>query len=197
MSQDGRFEPRRPGVDYGVLDELTGYALRRAQIRMTEAFDARLGPEGITTQRFSALVLIATALILARTRLGLFVRGVTQNRPMAGAIGVPTARVDMLAFGLGSAIAGLAGVALSQVGNVGPELGQAWIIDSFIVVVAGGVGQLAGAVVAGLGLGVLSKFIEPSMGAVVTKIVILVLIIGFIQRRPQGLFALRERSAEN
>ena len=146
---------------------------------------------------FSALVLIATALILARTRLGLFVRGVTQNRPMAGAIGVPTARVDMLAFGLGSAIAGLAGVALSQVGNVGPELGQAWIIDSFIVVVAGGVGQLAGAVVAGLGLGVLSKFIEPSMGAVVTKIVILVLIIGFIQRRPQGLFALRERSADN
>lgn len=146
---------------------------------------------------FSAGVLVATALILARTRLGLFVRGVTQNRPMAGAIGVPTARVDMLAFGLGSAIAGLAGVALSQVGNVGPELGQAWIIDSFIVVVAGGVGQLAGAVVAGLGLGVLSKFIEPAMGAVITKIVILVLIIGFIQRRPQGLFALRERSADN
>lgn len=146
---------------------------------------------------FAAAVLIVTALILARTRLGLFVRGVTQNRSMAGAIGVPTARVDMLAFGLGSAIAGLAGVALSQVGNVGPELGQAWIIDSFIVVVAGGVGQLAGAVVAGLGLGVLSKFIEPSMGAVVTKIVILVLIIGFIQRRPQGLFALRERSADN
>jgi len=146
---------------------------------------------------FSVGVLVATALILARTRLGLFVRGVTQNRSMAGAIGVPTARVDMLAFGLGSAIAGLAGVALSQVGNVGPELGQAWIIDSFIVVVAGGVGQLAGAVVAGLGLGVLSKFIEPAMGAVITKIVILVLIIGFIQRRPQGLFALRERSADN
>ena len=146
---------------------------------------------------FSALVLIGTGLILARTRLGLFVRGVTQNRSMAGALGVPTARVDMLAFGLGSAIAGLAGVALSQVGNVGPELGQAWIIDSFIVVVAGGVGQLAGAVVAALGLGVLSKFIEPSLGAVITKIVILVLIIGFIQRRPQGLFALRERSADN
>lgn len=144
---------------------------------------------------FAVLVLVGTALILARTRLGLFVRGVTQNRPMAGAIGVPTARVDMLAFGLGSAIAGLAGVALSQVGNVGPELGQAWIIDSFIVVVAGGVGQLAGAVVAGLGLGMLAKFIEPSMGAVITKIIILVVIIGFIQRRPQGLFALRERGA--
>ena len=146
---------------------------------------------------FAALVLVVTALILARTRLGLFVRGVTQNRAMAGALGVPTGRVDMLAFGLGSAIAGLAGVALSQIGNVGPELGQAWIIDSFIVVVAGGVGQLAGAVVAALGLGVLSKFIEPAMGAVITKIVILVLIIGFIQRRPQGLFALRERSADN
>jgi urea transport system permease protein len=145
---------------------------------------------------FSALVLGAIALVLSRTRLGLFVRGVTQNRPIAGALGVPTARVDMLAFGLGSGIAGLAGVALSQVGNVGPELGQAYIIDSFIVVVAGGVGQLAGAVVAGLGLGMLSKFIEPSMGAVITKIVILVLIIGFIQRRPQGLFALRERSLE-
>ncbi len=144
---------------------------------------------------FSALVIIAIALVLSRTRLGLFVRGVTQNRAMAGAIGVPTARVDMLAFGLGSGIAGLAGVALSQVGNVGPELGQAYIIDSFIVVVAGGVGQLAGAVVAGLGLGILSKFIEPSMGAVISKIIILVLIIGFIQRRPQGLFALRTREA--
>jgi urea transport system permease protein len=103
----------------------------------------------------------------------------------------------MLAFGLGSGIAGLAGVALSQIGNVGPELGQSYIIDSFIVVVAGGVGQLTGAVVAGFGLGVLSKFIEPSMGAVISKILILVLVIGFIQRRPQGLFALRERSMEN
>ena len=144
---------------------------------------------------FAFAVLAATWLVLARTKLGLFVRGVTQNRPMAGAIGVPTAKVDMLAFGLGSGIAGLAGVALSQVGNVGPELGQAYIIDSFIVVVAGGVGQLLGAVVAGFGLGVLSKFIEPSMGAVITKILILVAIIGFIQRRPQGIFALRSREA--
>ena len=146
---------------------------------------------------FALLVLAAVGLVLSRTRLGLFVRGVTQNRPMAGAIGVPTGKVDMLAFGLGSGIAGLAGVALSQVGNVGPELGQAYIIDSFIVVVAGGVGQLTGAVAAGFGLGVLSKFIEPSMGAVISKILILVLVIAFIQRRPQGLFALRERSMEN
>ncbi len=144
---------------------------------------------------FALLVLAVVALVLARTRLGLFVRGVTQNRPMAGAIGVPTGRVDMLAFGLGSGIAGLAGVALSQVGNVGPELGQAYIIDSFIVVVAGGVGQLSGAVAAGIGLGVIAKFIEPSLGAVIAKIVILVAVIAFIQRRPQGLFALRERGA--
>jgi urea transport system permease protein len=145
---------------------------------------------------FALLVLAAVALVLSRTRLGLFVRGVTQNRPMAAAVGVPTGRVDMLAFGLGSGIAGLAGVALSQVGNVGPELGQAYIIDSFIVVVAGGVGQLSGAVAAGMGLGVLSKFIEPPLGAVIAKIVVLVAVIAFIQRRPQGLFALRERSAE-
>ncbi|MBA3478892.1 MAG: urea ABC transporter permease subunit UrtB [Lautropia sp.] len=145
---------------------------------------------------FALMVLLAVGLVLSRTRLGLFVRGVTQNRPMAGAIGVPTGKVDMLAFGLGSGIAGLAGVALSQIGNVGPELGQSYIIDSFIVVVAGGVGQLTGAVVAGFGLGVLSKFIEPSMGAVISKILILVLVIAFIQRRPQGLFALRERSLE-
>ena len=144
---------------------------------------------------FALAVLAGVWLVLSKTKLGLFVRGVTQNRPMAGAIGVPTARVDMLAFGLGSGIAGLAGVALSQVGNVGPELGQAYIIDSFIVVVAGGVGQLMGAVVAGFGLGVLAKFIEPSMGAVVAKILILVLIIGFIQRRPQGIFALKSREA--
>ena len=145
---------------------------------------------------FSLLVLGTAWLVLSRTRLGLFVRGVTQNRAMAGAIGVPTGRVDMLAFGLGSGFAGLAGVALSQIGNVGPELGQAYIIDSFIVVVAGGVGQLLGAVTAGFGLGILAKFIEPSMGAVIAKILILVLVIAFIQRRPQGLFALRERTAE-
>jgi len=145
---------------------------------------------------FSMLVLILMWLLLSRTRLGLFIRGVTQNRTMASCVGVPTGRVDLLAFGLGSGIAGLGGVALSQIGNVGPDLGQAYIIDSFMVVVLGGVGQLAGTVYAGLGLGVMSKLIEPHIGAVLTKILILVLIIAFIQKRPQGLFALKGRAVE-
>jgi urea transport system permease protein len=145
---------------------------------------------------FAVAVVSAVALVLLRTRLGLFVRAVTQNRPMAGAIGVPTDRVDMLAFGLGSGIAGLGGVALSQVGNVGPELGQSYIIDSFIVVVLGGVGQLLGTVVAGFGLGVTGKLLEPWLGAVITKIVILAAIVVFIQKRPSGLFALKGRAAE-
>lgn len=145
---------------------------------------------------FALAVLLAVALVLNRTRLGLFVRGVTQNRPMASAVGVPTDRVDMMAFGLGSGIAGLAGVALSQVGNVGPELGQSYIIDSFIVVVLGGVGQLLGTVVAGFGLGVANKLLEPWLGAVVAKILILALIIAFIQKRPSGLFALKGRTVE-
>ena len=145
---------------------------------------------------FAIAVLVAVALVLERTRLGLFVRGVTQNRPMASAVGVPTDRVDMLAFGLGSGIAGLGGVALSQVGNVGPELGQSYIIDSFIVVVLGGVGQLLGTVVAGFGLGVANKLLEPWLGAVIAKILILALIIAFIQKRPSGLFALKGRAVE-
>jgi urea transport system permease protein len=146
---------------------------------------------------FALAVLAAVALILNRTRLGLFVRGVTQNRQMASAVGVPTDRIDMMAFGLGSGIAGLAGVALSQVGNVGPELGQSYIIDSFIVVVLGGVGQLMGTVVAGFGLGVANKLLEPWLGAVIAKIIILALIIAFIQKRPSGLFALKGRAVEN
>ena len=145
---------------------------------------------------FAALVLIGIWLLISQTRLGLFIRSVTQNRSMAACVGVNTAKVDMLAFGLGSGIAGLAGVALSQVGNVGPDLGQAYIIDSFMVVVLGGVGQLAGTVYAALGLGVFSKFIEPGVGAVLTKIIILVFIIAVIQKRPQGLFALKGRSVE-
>jgi urea transport system permease protein len=115
---------------------------------------------------------------------------------MASCVGVPTGRVDLLAFGLGSGIAGLAGVALSQIGNVGPDLGQSYIIDSFMVVVLGGVGQLAGTIVGALGLGVVSKFLEPFSGAVLAKIMVLVFIILFIQRRPQGMFALKGRSAE-
>jgi len=145
---------------------------------------------------FAAAVLALVWALLNRTRLGLFVRGVTQNRAMASALGVPTGRVDTLAFGLGSGIAGLAGCALSQIGNVGPDLGQSYIVDSFMVVVLGGVGQLAGTVYAGLGLGVANKFLEAWSGAVLAKIAILVFIIVFIQKRPQGLFALKGRMAE-
>ncbi|ELW1647606.1 MULTISPECIES: urea ABC transporter permease subunit UrtB [Enterobacter] len=142
---------------------------------------------------FVLLVLFFTWLILNKTRLGLNVRAVTQNRSMAACCGVPTGRIDMLAFGLGSGIAGLGGVALSQLGNVGPELGQGYIIDSFLVVVLGGVGQLAGSVAAAFGLGIFNKILEPQMGAVLGKILILVAIILFIQKRPQGLFALKGR----
>ena len=146
---------------------------------------------------FAVIVLTGIWLVISQTRLGLFIRSVTQNRSMASCVGVNTAKVDMLAFGLGSGIAGLAGVALSQVGNVGPDLGQAYIIDSFMVVVLGGVGQLAGTVYAALGLGAFSKLIEPGVGAVLTKIVILVFIIAVIQKRPQGLFALKGRFVED
>ena len=146
---------------------------------------------------FAALVLLGMALLISKTRLGLFVRGVTQNRRMAACMGVNTARVDTYAFALGAGIAGLAGCALSQVGNVGPDLGQGYIVDSFMVVVLGGVGQLAGTVYAALGLGVLSKLLEGWQGAVLAKIMVLVFIVVFIQKRPQGIFALKGRSAES
>ena len=145
---------------------------------------------------FATAVMASIWLLLTRTRLGLFVRSVTQNRAMANALGVPTARVDMLAFGVGSGLAGLAGCALSQIGNVGPDLGQSYIVDSFMVVVLGGVGQLAGTVSAALGLGIVNKFLEAWSGAVLAKIAVLVFIILFIQKRPQGLFALRGRAVE-
>jgi len=145
---------------------------------------------------FAVLVLAGVALLISRTRLGLFVRGVTQNRKMAACVGVDTARVDTYAFALGSGLAGLAGCALSQVGNVGPDLGQGYIVDSFMVVVLGGVGQLAGTVYAALGLGVLNKLLEGWAGAVLAKIMVLVFIVVFIQKRPQGLFAMKGRSAE-
>jgi urea transport system permease protein len=145
---------------------------------------------------FAGAVLAGVSLLLTRTRLGLYVRGVTQNRPMASCVGVPTARVDTWAFGVGSGLAGLAGCALSQIGNVGPDLGQAYIVDSFLVVVLGGVGQLAGTVYAALGLGFANKLLESWSGAVLAKIVALVFIIVFIQKRPQGLFAMKGRAAE-
>jgi urea transport system permease protein len=145
---------------------------------------------------FAAVVVAGVWLLLTRTRLGLFVRGVTQNRAMAACVGVRTARVDTWAFGLGSGLAGLAGCALSQIGNVGPDLGQAYIVDSFMVVVLGGVGQLAGTVYAALGLGFANKLLESWSGAVLAKIAVLAFIIIFIQKRPQGLFALRGRAVE-
>jgi urea transport system permease protein len=145
---------------------------------------------------FALAVLTVVWLLLNRTRLGLYVRAVTQNRTMAGCVGVPTSRVDTLAFGLGAGVAGLGGVALSQIANVGPDMGQGYIVDAFMVVVLGGVGQLAGAAWAALGLGVASKFLEGWTGAVVAKIAILVFVIVFIQRRPQGLFAPKGRLVE-
>ena len=145
---------------------------------------------------FAFAVLVSVWFMIEKTRLGLFVRGVTQNRPIAACMGVNTARIDTLAFALGSGIAGLAGCALSQIGNVGPDLGQSYIVDAFMVVVLGGVGQLAGTVYAGLGLGVLNKLLEGWTGAVLAKIAVLVFIIVFIQKRPQGIFAMKGRSAE-
>jgi urea transport system permease protein len=145
---------------------------------------------------FAALVLIGMTLLIGKTRIGLFVRSVTQNRPMASCVGVNTAKVDTMAFSLGAGIAGLAGCALSQVGNVGPDLGQNYIVDSFMVVVLGGVGQIAGTVYAALGLGLINKFLEGWTGAVLAKILVLVFVVIFIQKRPQGMFAMKGRSAE-
>ncbi len=145
---------------------------------------------------FCFLVLGAMALLLRATPFGLSVRAVTQNRAMASTMGIPTSRVDSLTFGLGSGLAGMAGVALSQIGNVSPNLGQLYIVDSFMVVVFGGVGNLAGTLLGAMTLGVVNKFLEPVAGAVLGKVVVMVAIILFIQRRPQGLFALRGRAAE-
>jgi urea transport system permease protein len=145
---------------------------------------------------FGAMVLTFVWIILTRTRLGLDVRAVTQNRSMASCMGISTARVDMYTFGIGSGVAGLGGVALSQIGNVGPELGQGYIVDSFMVVVLGGVGKLAGTVAGSFGLGIINKLLEPISGAVLGKIIVLGLIILFIQKRPQGIFALKGRAVE-
>ncbi len=145
---------------------------------------------------FALIVFAALLVILKKTALGLQVRAVSQNRPMARAMGVRSAWVDAMTFGLGSGIAGVAGVALSQLTNVGPNLGQAYIIDSFMVVVFGGVGNLWGTLVAGMSLGVVNKFLEPWAGAVLAKILVLVFIILFIQKRPRGLFPQKGRAAE-
>lgn len=160
-----------------------------------------LGPLEVTLNRlviigFCIAVFALLWLALQRTRLGLEVRAVAQNRAMARAMGVRSARVDALTFGLGSGIAGVAGVALSQLTNVGPNLGQNYIVDSFMVVVFGGVGNLWGTMVAGLSLGVANKLLEPWSGAVLAKILVLIFLILFIQKRPRGLFPQRGRAAE-
>ncbi len=149
----------------------------------------------LTIILFALLVFAGLYLILKKSAIGLQVRAVSQNRAMARAMGIRAARVDALTFGLGSGIAGIAGVALSQLTNVGPNLGQAYIIDSFMVVVFGGVGNLWGTLIGGLSLGVANKFLEPWAGAVLAKILILVFIILFIQKRPQGLFPQKGRAA--
>ncbi|WP_455199056.1 urea ABC transporter permease subunit UrtB [Kaarinaea lacus] len=146
---------------------------------------------------FAIIVFIGLLLILKKTALGLHVRAVSQNRTMAKAMGIKTEWVDALTFGLGSGVAGVAGVALSQLTNVGPNMGQGYIIDSFMVVVFGGVGNLWGTIVGALSLGVANKFLEPWAGAVLAKILVLVFIILFIQKRPRGLFPQKGRAAEN
>ena len=166
---------------------------------MSGAFD--LGGILITYNRlwiivFTGIVFAALLGMLRFTRLGLEMRAVTQNRSMAAAVGIRTARIDALTFGLGSGIAGIAGVALSQIDNVSPNLGQGYIIDSFMVVVFGGVGNLWGTLVGALTLGIANKFLEPFAGAVLGKIAVLVFIILFIQKRPRGLFALKGRAIE-
>jgi urea transport system permease protein len=166
---------------------------------MSGAFQA--GHLSITYNRlwiicFTLAVFVALLAMLRFTRLGLEMRAVTQNRAMAASMGIRTGRVDALTFGLGSGIAGIAGVALSQIDNVSPNLGQGYIIDSFMVVVFGGVGNLWGTLVGAFTLGIANKFLEPYAGAVLGKIAILVLIILFIQKRPRGLFALKGRAVE-
>jgi len=146
---------------------------------------------------FALFVLAALALLLKKTLVGLQMRAVTQNRAMANSMGIRSNWVDALTFGLGSGIAGIAGVALSQITNVGPNLGQSYIIDSFMVVVFGGVGNLLGTFFAAMSLGIVNKFLEPVTGAVIGKIIVLVFIILFIQWRPRGLFALKGRFAED
>lgn len=144
---------------------------------------------------FGILVFILLQMILKKTSLGLKVRAVSQNRTMARAVGVRASWVDALTFGLGSGIAGVAGVALSQLTNVGPNLGQAYIIDSFMVVVFGGVGNLWGTLVSAMGLGIINKFLEPYAGAVLAKVLVLVLLILFIQKKPKGMFPQKGRAA--
>ena len=166
---------------------------------MSGAFD--IGHMSVNNNRlwiiiFSMIVLVLLGLVMRRTSFGLRMRAVTQNRRMAGSMGIRTGMIDALTFGLGSGIAGMAGVALSQIDNVSPNLGQSYIIDSFLVVVFGGVGNLWGTLVGAMSLGIVNKFLEPYAGAVLGKIIVLIAVILFIQKRPRGLFALKGRAVE-
>ena len=172
--------------------ELPGWMM--GSTHLTEQIEIPIN--GLIVMVLTTLITLAVYLLIFRAGWGRQVRAVTQNRAMASCVGVRTARVDMLAFGLGTGIAGLAGCALSQVGNVGPEMGNGYIVDCFMVVVLGGVGQLTGTVAAALGLGVVNTLLEGVAGAVLAKIAVLVAIILFIQKRPQGMFALKGRSVE-
>ena len=168
---------------------------------MTGGFEL-IGGNTLTWNRlvilaFCFAVVGVLALVLRRTTFGLHMRAVTQNRDMSAAMGIRTAAVDALTFGLGSGIAGMAGVALSQIGNVSPNLGSIYIVDSFMVVVFGGVGSLLGTLAGAMSLGIINKLLEPVAGAVLGKVVVLVAIILFIQKRPRGLFALKGRAAES
>ena len=167
---------------------------------MSGAFE--LGQLTITWNRlwilvFALAVFALLLVILKRTPMGLQMRAVTQNRRMAEAMGIRSRWVDSMTFGLGAGVGGLAGVALSQIDNVSPNLGQSYIVDSFMVVVFGGVGNLWGALAGAFSLGIINKFLEPYAGAVLAKVLVLVFIILFIQRRPRGLFALKGRAVEN
>jgi urea transport system permease protein len=161
-----------------------------------DVFGVALTWNRITIVVFAIIVFFALRIVLNRTSLGLQIRAVTQNRRMAGAMGIRTDWIDAMTFGLGSGVAGIAGVALSQIDNVSPNLGQGYIIDSFLVVVFGGVGNLWGTLVGALTLGIANKLLEPFAGAVLGKILLLVAIILFIQKRPRGLFALKGRFVE-
>ena len=189
------------GAATGGARESSARPTRRSAIRLgcPAPSISAASPSPITgcgSSCFTAIVFVALLGMLRFTRLGLEMRAVTQNRAMAAAMGIRTARIDALTFGLGSGIAGIAGVALSQIDNVSPNLGQGYIIDSFMVVVFGGVGNLWGTLVGALTLGIANKFLEPFAGAVLGKIAILVFIILFIQKRPRGMFALKGRAIE-
>ncbi|MEM6492635.1 MAG: urea ABC transporter permease subunit UrtB, partial [Pseudomonadota bacterium] len=142
---------------------------------------------------FAGVIFVAALLVLKRTRLGMYIRGVTENRGMAGCLGVNARRVDLVSFGIGSGLAGVAGLALSPIYNVNPTMGTNFIVDAFMIVVLGGVGNLYGTLIAALGIGMINVIIEPLYGAVAAKVIVLLLIIAVIQMRPEGLFAVKGR----